>query len=181
MGALRSQSKLTLLSVDGMKQSLAGHDEVSAVKSELVFAAQGSLPDDVSAQLKTLSANLNKLGGMVQAGGGGGGPRRGPVDPHAIQSFLDLNNTFNTMVSMMQVGLDMAPTPTQISSWETACTNYNNTVAAWKAMPSQVTELNALLEKNHLSAITIPPTKLDEMSCSFGVAEHTRGSKKGAR
>ena len=36
------------------------------------------------------------------------------------------------MVSMMQVGLDMAPTPTQIATWESDCSNYNRTMAAWK-------------------------------------------------
>ncbi len=43
--------------------------------------------------------------------GGGGGGRGAASNPNALQSFFELNNAFNTMVSMMQVGLDMAPTP----------------------------------------------------------------------
>ena len=55
-------------------------------------------------------------------------------DPKAIKSFADLNNAYNTMVSMIQVGLDMAPTPTQIATWESDCANYNRTLAAWSGM-----------------------------------------------
>ncbi len=36
------------------------------------------------------------------------------------------------MVSMMQVGLDMAPTPTQIATWQKDCTDLNRTTTAWE-------------------------------------------------
>ena len=68
---------------------------------------------------------------------------------------------------MMQVGLDMAPTPTQIATWESDCTNYNRTVDAWKAAQQQITDFNAVLAKNHLQEINILPTKLTDSSCSF--------------
>ena len=75
--------------------------------------------------------------------------RRPLPKPNELQSFLMLNNDYNTMVSMMQVGLDMAPTPTQIATWESDCGNYNRTVAAWKAMQKQqIADFNALLAKN---------------------------------
>ena len=144
MAALRTQNKLTLLSVQGMEQSYQGHEEVDAVKSQLATLMQGNLPADVAAQAKTLDASLTKIGGVIPAPGSFGGFGRRPApDPNAIKSFVDLNNEYNTMVSMMQVGLDMAPTPTQIATWESDCNNLNRTTAAWTSMQQQITAFNA--------------------------------------
>jgi photosystem II stability/assembly factor-like uncharacterized protein len=169
MAQLRAQNQLTLLSVQGMDQSFAGRDEVDAVKAQI--AALGDLPADVAAQAKTLNDSLTKIGGGLQGGrGGGGGFRPGPVDPNALQSFFDVNNLYNTMVSMMQVGLDMAPTPTQIATWESDCTNLNRTVDAWKAAQKQLADFNAVLTKNNLQPLKIAPTKLTNSPCTFKVA-----------
>jgi len=177
MAALRSQSKLSLLSVQGMEQSFKGHEEVSAVKDQLAALTKGNLPADAAAQAKTLDANLTKIGGVIPAGGGfGGGPPR-PTDPKALRSFMDLNNAYNTMVSMMQVGLDMAPTPTQIATWESDCNNLNGTTAAWKDMQQQIADFNALLGKNRLQTLTLTPTTLTEASCTFA----PEAGKKGKR
>ncbi len=169
MAALRSQNQLTLLAVRGMEQSYEGHTEVDAVKGQLASLMQGKLPTDVAAQAKTLDASLTKIGGVVPPPGSfGPGPGRpAPPEPNALQSFVDLNNDYNTMVSMVQVGLDMAPTPTQIATWESDCGNSNRTTAAWKNMQRQITDFNAMLEKNQLQQLTLAPTKLTAMSCSF--------------
>ena len=101
-------------------------------------------------------------------GGGGGAPqRRVAPDPKAIESFMNLNNAYNTMVSMMQVGLDMAPTPAQINTWKKDCTDLNHTTTAWKDVQKQITDFNALLVKNNLKEIKVSPTKLTDSSCSF--------------
>ena len=91
----------------------------------------------------------------------------GPPKPHALKSFLGLNNDSNDMVSMVQIGMDMAPTPTQIATWESDCKSYNQTVDAWKDIQPQVKDFNALLVKNHLHELTLAPTKLTHDSCSF--------------
>ncbi len=79
MTALRSQNKLTLLAVHGMEQSFAGHDEVESVRGQLASLTQGDVPADVAAKAKVLEAGLVKIGGVLPAGGfGGGGGRRGP-------------------------------------------------------------------------------------------------------
>ena len=169
MANLRLQSKLTLLSVQGMEQSFEGHDEVDAVKAQLATLMKSNPPADIAAQAKTLDASLTKIGGVMPAGFGfgGGAPRRVAPDPKAIQSFMDLNNVYNTMVSMMQVGLDMAPTPTQIATWEKDCTDSNHTMEAWKSVEKQITDFNTLLAKNNLQEIKITPTKLTDSSCNF--------------
>jgi photosystem II stability/assembly factor-like uncharacterized protein len=168
MAGLRVQNQLTLLSVHGMEQSFAGHEEADAVRSQLATLMQGTLPDDVAAQAKKLNESLTNVGGVVQAGGGGGGGFRGaPPAPDALKSFVTLNNDYNTMVSMMQVGLDMAPTPTQIATWESDCTNYNRTIAAWKATQQQIADFNTLLAKNNLQKLTVAPTRMTDSSCSF--------------
>jgi hypothetical protein len=78
------------------------------------------------------------------------------------------------MVSMMQVGLDMAPTPTQIATWESDCNDLNHTVDAWKNAQQQASDFNALLVKNQLHELTLAPTKLTDGACSFAL----NGSKK---
>ncbi len=98
---------------------------------------------------------------------GGGAGRRAPANPKALQSFFELNNAFNTMVSMMQVGLDMAPTPTQITTWQKDCTDLNRTRTAWVDARKQITDFNAVLVKNNLQEIKVAPTKLTLSACSF--------------
>jgi hypothetical protein len=71
------------------------------------------------------------------------------------------------MVSMIQVGLDMAPTPTQISTWKSDCANYNRTRAAWDAMQKQIADFNAAMVSNHQQEIKMSPSSLAEESCSF--------------
>ena len=86
-----------------------------------------------------------------------------------MTSFIALNGTFNSLVSLMQVGLDMAPTKAQIDTWESGCKSYNATVAAWKkAQAVDLAAFNALLAKNNLPALTVTPTKLTVRSCTFG-------------
>jgi photosystem II stability/assembly factor-like uncharacterized protein len=178
MAALRSQNKLTLLSVQGMEQSFKGHEEVNAVKDQLASLTKGTIPADVAAQAKTLDASLSKIGGVIPAAGGfGGGARRPDADPKALQSFMDANNAYNTMVSMMQVGLDMAPTPTQIATWESDCDNLNRTTAAWKDMQKQIADFNALLAKNQLQPLTLTPTTLTAAACTFA-PEASRNVKR---
>jgi photosystem II stability/assembly factor-like uncharacterized protein len=175
MANLRMQNRLTLLSVQGMEQSFEGHEEVDAVKGQLAMLMKSNPPADVAAQGKTLDASLTKLGGVMPTGfgGGGGAPqRRVAPDPTAIESFMNLNNAYNTMVSMMQVGLDMAPTSTQINTWQKDCTDLNHTRTAWQDVQKQITDFNALLIKNNLKEITVSPTKLTDSSCSFMPKTH---------
>jgi hypothetical protein len=168
MTALGAQNKLTLLSVRGMEHSFAGHEEVNAVKEQLATLMKGNLPDDVSAQAKTLDVSLTKIGGVLPVGfGGGGGGRRQSSDRNALQSFFELNNAFNTMVSMMQVGLDMAPTPAQIGTWEKDCADLNRTTTAWEDARKQIAEFNAVLVKNNLQEMKVAPTKLMVSACGF--------------
>jgi hypothetical protein len=176
MAALAKQNKLTLLSVQGMVQSFEGYDEVAAVRSQIA-AIESSLPADVAAQAKALNASLIKIGGVMPTGFGGGG-RGAPADPKAMQSFMQLNNTYNTMVSMMQVGLDMAPTPTQLASWQADCTEYNRTRTAWADIQKEIAAFNAVLVANHMQELKVAPTKLTAESCTAMSAATTARAAK---
>jgi hypothetical protein len=168
MAALGSQNKLTLLSVQGMEHSFEGHEEVNAAKDQLATLMKGNLPADVAAQAKTLEASLTKIGGATAGGfGGGGGGRGRGADPKALQSFSELNNAFNTMVSMMQVGLDMEPTSAQIATWQKDCTDLNRTKTAWENARKQIADFNAVLVKNNLQEMKVAPTKLSGSACTF--------------
>ena len=129
LAALRAQSRLSLLGVRGMEQSYQGHEEVDVVRGQLASLMQSSLPVDVAAQAKTLDESLTKIEGVVPANGAPFRRPNGNPDPKALQSFLAVNNEYNTMVSMMQVGLDVAPTPAQIATWESAVSA--STTARW--------------------------------------------------
>ncbi len=170
MAALRAQNKLSLLSVEGMEQSFAGYDEVNAVSAQLKARTQDNLPGDVSAKAKALDASLTKIGGVVPAPGSGFG-RREPVDPKAMKSFFDLNNAYNTLVSMIQVGLDIAPTPTQVATWKSDCADYNRTRAAWDEAQQQIAAFNTLLTDNKVEKLQVAPSTLKALSCSFGSSE----------
>jgi hypothetical protein len=168
MDALRAQNRLTRLSYHGMYQAYEGRNEVNAVKAQLASLLHRDPPGDVAAQAKKLEADLTKIGGKKPAGGILAFFLRHHPKPGALQSFVTLNNNYNTMVSMMQVGYDMAPTPTQIATWESDCHQYNRTVTAWKAMQTtQLAEFNTLLAKHHLQELNVAPTKLADRSCSF--------------
>jgi len=178
MNALRTQNQLTLLSVQGMEHSFEGHEEVNAVQDQLAILMKGNLPADVAERAKTLKASLTKIGGVMPAGRGGGGfNRRAPANPHALQSFFELNDAFNTMVSMMQIGLDMAPTPAQIATWRKDCTDLSHTTTAWEDAQKQVTDFNAMLVKNNLQEMKVAPTKLTVSTCSF-MPEPAKKAKK---
>ena len=166
MAALAAQNQLTMLAYRGMQQSYQAHDEVTAVETQLTSLMRASLPGDVATQAKDLQANLTKIAGVVQTGFGGFG-RQQPPDPNAMRSFVMLNDDYNTLVSMMQVGLDMAPTRTQVASWESDCNHYNQTVAAWSAAKKQIGDFNAVLAKNHLQELNVPSGKVSDPPCTF--------------
>jgi hypothetical protein len=173
---LRAQMQLSLLAVDGMKQSYEGHEEVDAVKDQLASLLHGNPPDEVAKQGKTLDESLTKIGGVLPPPGAPTFRRPNP-DPNALKSFLAVNDDYNTMVSMMQVGLDMAPTQTQIDTWQSDCSNYNRTVDAWKAMQPQIASFNEVLAKNHLKELSIAPSKLADSTCSVLSLPPTKGRK----
>ncbi len=167
MAELRAQNQFALLSYHGMQQSYQGFDEANAVRSQLASLMQGTLPEDVATQAKALDAGLVKIAGVNAGGFGGGGGRRGAPDPNALPTFMEANNNYSTIVSMMQVGLDMAPTPTQIATWEVDCNNFNKTDAAWKAIQKQIVDFNAALAKNNLTPIKLATTSFTDAPCVF--------------
>ncbi len=169
MAALRAQNRVTMLAYHGMYQTFAGRKEVEAVKAQLKRLMKGELASDVAAQAKTLEASLTALGGPKP----GGGilaffMRHRKPKPGALRSFVALNNGYNTLVSMMQVGLDMPPTPTQLQTAESDCYQYNRTVAAWKAMQTnQLAKFNTTLANNNLQQLQLAPVQLSDPACGF--------------
>jgi uncharacterized membrane protein YgcG len=176
MAAVRAQHALTELAYQGAKDTYSGNDEVAAVRTALAALRGGQLPQDVATQAAALDATLGTFGGTAggrggRGGGGGfggGGRGGGPAAPNAVTSFITLNGTFNSLISLTQVGLDIGPTKAQIDTWESGCRTYNATVAAWKkAQAGDLAAFNVLVTKNHLPALTVAPTKLPVRGCVF--------------
>ena len=175
MAALRAQRQLSHHAGQGKQQSYQGHDEVDAGKVQLASLMKGTLPGDLAAQAKTLDESLTKIGGVIPPSGA---PFRRPnPDPNALKSFLALNDDYSTMVSMMQVGLDIGPTPAQFDNWQSVCSSYNRTVAAWKAAEPQIAGFNAALVKNQLQPLNIAPSKLTDSPCSVLSPARTNRTK----
>jgi hypothetical protein len=175
MAALKSQHRLTMAAYQAMKDTVAANEAVAALRAQLAAVTQ---PAAAAAKAKELDTKLATFGGTVQGRGGrGGGFGRGGAPAGGMQSFVQLNNSFNTMVSMVQVGLDMAPTKAQIDTWESDCRNYNTTVAAWKKVQAEdVAAFNADLTKANATPLTIAPTKMSPAVCTFAPAAQASSS-----
>jgi photosystem II stability/assembly factor-like uncharacterized protein len=171
MNALRAQHRLTLLAYQAMKDTYAGNEEVAAIRAQIAALTRGQVPPDVATQASEVDGKLAAFGGTTGGRGGrggAGGRGGGPAAPGAVTSFASLNGTFGSLVSMMQVGLDMSPTRAQIDTWESGCKTYNATVAAWKALQTQdLAAFNSLLTKDNLKPLAVAPTKLAAQACTF--------------
>jgi len=155
LNALKAQHTLTMKAYQGMKDAYAANEEVSAARARL--ASSASAQGDAAAKAKALETKLVAFGGPQEGRGGrgGGGGRGGPPAPDAMLSFVALNSAFSTIVSSMQIGLDMPPTQSQLDNWDTTCKRFNTTLTAWKKTVSE-----------DLASYGIPPTKLAEMACA---------------
>ncbi|HKV24322.1 MAG TPA: hypothetical protein VJN93_06995 [Candidatus Acidoferrum sp.] len=169
MADLRSKNKLMLLAFQGTKDSYAGNAEVLAVRQQVASLSASKPPDDVAKAAKDLDVKLAKFGGVEpRRGGGGFGGRAPTLPPDALKPFNTLNGSFVALVSTSQVGLDEAPTQTQIDTWEADCKDFNTTTAAWKKMESQdLAAFNELLGKSRLNLLQLAPTALTDLACTF--------------
>jgi photosystem II stability/assembly factor-like uncharacterized protein len=173
MADLRAKNKLMLSAYDESKNSYTGNSEVLAIRQQMASLSAGQLPADVAKAAADINTKLATFGGIVAGrggrggGGGGGGRGRGgaPV-PGAIIPFNALNGTFDSIVSLSQVGLDEAPTQAEIDTGENGCKEYNTTVAKWKTMQSHdLADFNALLTKNNLKPLQVTPSALIVSPC----------------
>jgi hypothetical protein len=173
MAALRAQNNLTLLAYQGMKDSFSANDDVAGIRAQVATVGKGALSPDIASQVTALDSKVATFGGALsgrggRGGGGGFGGRGRGAASGAMESFIALNDAFGAIVSMMEVGLDMPPTKAQIDSWESDCNNYNRTVTAWRTMEAvDLPAFNVLLTQNHLQPLTLTPTKLGPVACSF--------------
>jgi photosystem II stability/assembly factor-like uncharacterized protein len=185
MADLRAKNKVMMMALDGAKNSNNGNSEVLAVRQQVSALTAGQLPADVATAATALNTKLATFGGVVAGrggrggGGGGGGRGRGgaPV-PGAIIPFNTLNGSFDTLVSTSQVGLDEAPSQSQINTWLADCKEFNRTVAAWKTMQSKdLADFNALLSKNNLKPLQVTPTNLPVPPCTFAASPAPASAK----
>ena len=173
MNTLRTQHRLMMSAYEGMKDSYAGNDEVSAVRAQII--ALGTLPPEIAAAVTALDAKLNAVGsaaggrGGRGGAGGGGGRGGGAAAPTDVRPFNTINGTFNTIVALTQNGIDMAPTPAMVHTYEGGCKEFTATLAAWKTLQTKdLVALNARLSDAGKPPIKVPPTKLvAPASCTF--------------
>jgi photosystem II stability/assembly factor-like uncharacterized protein len=171
MSALQAQHALTMHAYQAMKDTYSGNEEVTALRARLGELAQGQSNAEIAEKAKALDAKLAAFGGPVEGRGRGGFGGRGGGAPGAMQSFAALNNSFNTLVSMVQVGLDMAPTPAQVDTWESDCRSYNATLAGWKkAQADDVAAFNTVLTRAGMTPLSVKATALTPATCTPGAA-----------
>jgi len=157
--------------MQGMKDSYAANEEVSAVRAQLAAIQRGSLPADVAAAATALDTKLATFGGAIAQGGRGfGGFGRQVRAPGSILTFTSINGLFNTVLGpIAQNGIDMPPTKAMIDTWESGCREYTATTDAWKTMlGADIVAFNSLLTKNNLTPLKVTQTKLTApASCKF--------------
>ncbi len=156
MAALRAQERFFLRAYRGMEKTYAGFTSGEALARALAARLKG-LPPLLAARAKVLEARILALGGHK--------PKNALLafikkkmakpKPHARKSFYDLNNAFNALVSMDQVGIDMPPTRAQHATLVHDCTEYARTVAAWGALRHRLRAFNHDLGAQHLAPIPL--------------------------
>lgn len=184
MSALRAQNKLAMAAGQGMKDSYAANQEVTAVRAQLAAIARGSLPTDVATAATALDAKLATIGGAIRGGrgGGGGGGFGAPARaPGSVLTFTSINALFNTVLApLTQNGIDMPPTKAEVDTWESGCKEFTATLNACKTMLGvDLVSFNSLLTKNNLTPLKITPTALTvPASCTFVWPRATAGRAK---
>jgi photosystem II stability/assembly factor-like uncharacterized protein len=168
MAALSKQNELNLDAYHALQNSYAGHAAVAQAQAQLAALERSNPPAPVASQAKAIAVKLTAIGGNPPAPGvffARGGPL---PKPGQLVSFVDENTDFNVLVSIVQVGMDMAPTPAQIATWESDCRHYDQTVAAWNQMRTQtLVAFNQLLRRNQLQPIAVSSAQLQDPGCSF--------------
>ncbi len=166
MAELRAQNRLSVRAERNMSQTYEGHAEVEAVARQLAALMHRKLPPALSARIKRLAKRLHQIGGGRPAKGFKAFLQsRAALKPLALRSFLRLNDDDNGLVSMVQIGYDMAPTTTQVASWLHDCRNYDRTLAAWKKARRTIRRLNVLLVHDRLPPLRLPPLTTARRSC----------------
>jgi hypothetical protein len=180
MNDLRAQSRLALSAWSGMQDTYAANQEVASVRAQLAALMKGTLPTDVQAAATALDTKLAGFGsadgrGAGRGGFGGGFGGSQARAPGSVLPFYAINTVYYTVLGpLSQNGIDMPPTPAMIDTWVSGCKEYTATANAWKAMlSSDIIEFNALLARNSLAPLKLPPTTINApASCSF---QTTRG------
>lgn len=63
----------------------------------------------------------------------------------------------------------MAPTPTQITTWQLDCNNLNRANEAWRTAQKEITDLNTMLVRNHLQELKPVNTYMTDESCNVKI------------
>ncbi|MGH9477048.1 MAG: WD40/YVTN/BNR-like repeat-containing protein, partial [Terriglobales bacterium] len=106
LATLRRQNALNMDAYHAMQNSYAGHAAVAAAQVQLTALQQASLPAEVASQAQGIKAQLTAIGGNEPASGGFSFRGGAAPKPGQLESFVNENNDFNALVSIVQVGLD---------------------------------------------------------------------------
>jgi photosystem II stability/assembly factor-like uncharacterized protein len=170
LAALRAQNRIIRRAYWGMQGSYRGYQEVHAVKVQLMALMRTHLSKSLATQAKAIEARLDKIGGKKATGGFLARllhPRPRPK-PGALRSFVLENNAYNRLVSLMQVGMDMRPTPAQLATLHADCRHYDHTVVSWMSLQTRrLVAFNTALAASHRHELRLAPVRLAVPACGF--------------
>ena len=170
LAALRAQNGIIQRAYSGMQSSYRGYQEVHAVKVQLTALMRTHLSKSLTTQAKAIEARLDKIGGKKSTGGFLARllhPHPRPK-PGALRSFAVENNAYNRLVSLMQVGMDMRPTPAQLATLDADCRHYDHTVVSWMSLQTgQLAAFNTALAASHRHELRLAPVRLTVPPCGF--------------
>ncbi|HEX7326730.1 MAG TPA: hypothetical protein VF292_15480 [Rhodanobacteraceae bacterium] len=172
MAALEAQNQLNLLAYHAMQTTHSANGQVEAVAKQVdAIVSDRKAPANVLSQAKAVQKKLKTFGGKPPKNEGFFFFFSHRPKPGAMKTFIDLNNSFNSLVSMVQVGLDMYPTPAQVGTWNKDCKEYNRTIDAWNSMRTKdLAAFNQLLKTADQKPVTVSAALQAQSSC--GLTSH---------
>lgn len=85
--------------------------------------------------------------------------------------FYAINGVFNTVLGpLTQNGIDMAPTKSEVETWESGCMDLTAAVNSWNTMlGAELVSFNSLLTQNNLTPLKIAPSaaRSAPSACTF--------------
>jgi hypothetical protein len=145
---VRAQHVLLQKLDDGMHATWDGYQEVAALRAAVKAAVASSAPAVVSAAVSAFDAKLDSVGGNPR---GRGFFRRGGRE--AAPSFVSVSVELAGQLNAQDNG-DLAPTPSMLASYTSACVDLKAVLAAWKTVTTRdLATLNTALARNGIREV----------------------------
>ena len=184
---LVAQHALQMKFYDGAKEALEGFNQVTAMRAAVAKLTAGAPAGELLGAATRYEAMLVAAGGNAGGGGrgGGGGGGRGqgaaPAGPPPTPAFATVIGSLNRLAGPIDFG-DMAPTPTMLKTWLSACADLKAAVTTWESLKGkELDTINAVLSRNNLPPLQATGPSLAVPACTAAAPAAGPTASKRAR